>query len=293
MVEWFFLTYAMGAVFVAGQVCEYATLVSEHVSLSSRLLRLGLLPHDRLPRPARDRWPHRLPARASAASSPSRTSGTRRRRPRSSCRTTGTSSTSSGSASSSSSTSSNRKRNRTVHGHQQAARASGAISSRWAAPSACDRRPPARRPPRAPAAPTRCSRHSATAETSASASQALVDEGEKLFPANCATCHGLDAAGHRPAAPRSSASARPPSTSRSAPVACRWQITGPQAEEKPVQFTDEQIAGSRGLRRSRSAPARRSPPSSTSPARATSPTVPSSSASTAPCATTSPAPVAP
>ncbi|MBC7591979.1 MAG: heme-copper oxidase subunit III [Salinibacterium sp.] len=35
MVEWFFLTYAMGATFVAGQVFEYATLVSEHVSLSS------------------------------------------------------------------------------------------------------------------------------------------------------------------------------------------------------------------------------------------------------------------
>jgi len=35
MVEWFFLTYAMGATFVVGQVFEYATLVSEHVSLSS------------------------------------------------------------------------------------------------------------------------------------------------------------------------------------------------------------------------------------------------------------------
>jgi len=35
MVEWFFLTYAMGAVFVTGQIYEYATLVAEHVSLSS------------------------------------------------------------------------------------------------------------------------------------------------------------------------------------------------------------------------------------------------------------------
>ncbi|MBH0128910.1 heme-copper oxidase subunit III [Salinibacterium sp. NK8237] len=35
MTEWFFLTYSMGAVFVTGQVFEYATLVSEHVSLSS------------------------------------------------------------------------------------------------------------------------------------------------------------------------------------------------------------------------------------------------------------------
>lgn len=35
MVEWFFLTYAMGAVFVTGQVFEYATLVSEHIGLQS------------------------------------------------------------------------------------------------------------------------------------------------------------------------------------------------------------------------------------------------------------------
>ena len=35
MTEWFFLTYSMGAVFVTGQVFEYATLVSENVSLSS------------------------------------------------------------------------------------------------------------------------------------------------------------------------------------------------------------------------------------------------------------------
>jgi cytochrome c oxidase subunit 3 len=35
MVEWFFLTYAMGAAFVVGQIYEYAMLVSEHVSLSS------------------------------------------------------------------------------------------------------------------------------------------------------------------------------------------------------------------------------------------------------------------
>ena len=35
MVEWFYLTYAMGATFVVGQVYEYAMLVSEHISLSS------------------------------------------------------------------------------------------------------------------------------------------------------------------------------------------------------------------------------------------------------------------
>ncbi|MFP3465661.1 heme-copper oxidase subunit III [Leifsonia sp. SIMBA_070] len=35
MVEWFTLTYLMGAVFVSGQVLEYATLVSEGISLSA------------------------------------------------------------------------------------------------------------------------------------------------------------------------------------------------------------------------------------------------------------------
>lgn len=35
MVEWFFLTYALGAIFVAGQIWEYATLVSEGVTFAS------------------------------------------------------------------------------------------------------------------------------------------------------------------------------------------------------------------------------------------------------------------
>jgi len=35
MIEWFFLTYAMGAVFVAGQVYEYSILISEGVALNS------------------------------------------------------------------------------------------------------------------------------------------------------------------------------------------------------------------------------------------------------------------
>ena len=35
MVEWFFLTYAMGAVFVVGQIYEYSILVSEYVTLTS------------------------------------------------------------------------------------------------------------------------------------------------------------------------------------------------------------------------------------------------------------------
>ena len=35
IVEWFFLTFALGAVFVIGQVFEYANLVSEHVGFTS------------------------------------------------------------------------------------------------------------------------------------------------------------------------------------------------------------------------------------------------------------------
>ena len=35
MIEWFFLTYVMGAIFVAGQSYEYAKLVSEGISLAS------------------------------------------------------------------------------------------------------------------------------------------------------------------------------------------------------------------------------------------------------------------
>jgi len=35
VVEWFYLTFAMGAVFIVGQVYEYAMLTSEHLTLSS------------------------------------------------------------------------------------------------------------------------------------------------------------------------------------------------------------------------------------------------------------------
>jgi len=35
MVEWFFLTYVLGAIFVCGQIYEYALLTSEHVMLNS------------------------------------------------------------------------------------------------------------------------------------------------------------------------------------------------------------------------------------------------------------------
>ncbi len=72
-------------------------------------------------------------------------------------------------------------------------------------------------------------------------SQQTIDEGKKLFAANCATCHGLSAQG----------SANAPSLIGVGAAAVDFQVgtgrmplemNGPQAAEKPVQFTDEQIA---------------------------------------------------
>jgi len=74
---------------------------------------------------------------------------------------------------------------------------------------------------------------------SASAHAELVDEGEKLFVANCATCHGLDMQG----------TADGPTLIGVGAASVDFQVgtgrmpaaaSGPQAEAKPVQFTDEQ-----------------------------------------------------
>jgi ubiquinol-cytochrome c reductase cytochrome c subunit len=80
---------------------------------------------------------------------------------------------------------------------------------------------------------------SATAETGAHQT-ALIDEGGKLFAANCATCHGMNLQG----------TAEGPSLIGVGAAAVEFQVatgrmplaaTGPQAEEKPPQFTAEQI----------------------------------------------------
>lgn len=81
---------------------------------------------------------------------------------------------------------------------------------------------------------------SASAETAAQIDQ-LVDEGEKLFQANCASCHGLGARGTDAG----------PNLYGVGAAAVDFQVgtgrmpaaaSGPQAEQKPVQFTDEQVA---------------------------------------------------
>jgi ubiquinol-cytochrome c reductase cytochrome c subunit len=80
---------------------------------------------------------------------------------------------------------------------------------------------------------------SATAETTASQEQ-LIEEGEKLFQANCATCHGTALQG----------TSQGPTLIGVGEASVHFQVgtgrmplaaTGPQAEEKPVQFTDEQV----------------------------------------------------
>lgn len=81
---------------------------------------------------------------------------------------------------------------------------------------------------------------SATAET-ASQVTSMVSDGQKLFSANCASCHGLSAQGSSVA----------PTLVGVGAASVDFQVgtgrmpaaaSGPQAEQKPVQFTDEQIA---------------------------------------------------
>jgi len=82
----------------------------------------------------------------------------------------------------------------------------------------------------------------AATDESASVKTALtVDDGKKLFQANCATCHGLDLQG----------TSNGPSLFGVGELSVHFQVStgrmplqmqGPQAPQKPVQFTDEQIA---------------------------------------------------
>jgi len=80
---------------------------------------------------------------------------------------------------------------------------------------------------------------SATAETSSSSAQ-VVEEGSKLYQANCATCHGMNLQGTDEA----------PTLVGVGEASADFQVrtgrmplaqSGPQAEKKPAQFTDEDI----------------------------------------------------
>jgi len=76
--------------------------------------------------------------------------------------------------------------------------------------------------------------------TVAASSQSKVNEGQKLFASNCATCHGLSAQG----------TSEGPSLIGVGAASVDFQVgtgrmpmaaQGPQAEEKPAQFSSEQI----------------------------------------------------
>jgi len=80
----------------------------------------------------------------------------------------------------------------------------------------------------------------ASAESDASSKQ-TISEGQKLFASNCATCHGLSAQG----------TGTGPSLAGVGAAAVDFQVgtgrmpmqmQGPQAQAKPVQFTEEQTA---------------------------------------------------
>jgi ubiquinol-cytochrome c reductase cytochrome c subunit len=80
----------------------------------------------------------------------------------------------------------------------------------------------------------------ATTDTSPAASTLTVEDGQKLFQANCATCHGLDVQGTE----------NGPSLYGVGELAVHFQVStgrmplqaqAPQAPQKPVQFTEEQI----------------------------------------------------
>ncbi|MBD8584297.1 c-type cytochrome [Frigoribacterium sp. CFBP 8766] len=76
--------------------------------------------------------------------------------------------------------------------------------------------------------------------TTSATSQQSIDEGQKLFASNCATCHGLAADG----------TGEGPSLIGVGAASVDFQVgtgrmpmaaNGPQAEEKPTQFTDDQV----------------------------------------------------
>jgi ubiquinol-cytochrome c reductase cytochrome c subunit len=72
------------------------------------------------------------------------------------------------------------------------------------------------------------------------ASQQTVTEGQKLFAANCATCHGMNAEGTG-VAPSLIGVGAASVDFQVGTGRMPMQMHGPQAQEKPVQFTQEQI----------------------------------------------------
>jgi ubiquinol-cytochrome c reductase cytochrome c subunit len=83
------------------------------------------------------------------------------------------------------------------------------------------------------------------AEPATAANEASADdiaEGNKLFAANCATCHGLNAQGQADVAPSLVGVGAASVDFQVGTGRMPMQASGPQAPAKDVQFNDEQIA---------------------------------------------------
>lgn len=80
----------------------------------------------------------------------------------------------------------------------------------------------------------------ATAAADVSADDVM--SGEKLFAANCASCHGLDAQGQDGVAPSLVGVGAAAVDFQVGTGRMPMQASGPQAPVKPVQFTDEEIS---------------------------------------------------
>ncbi|MCB2413838.1 cytochrome c [Demequina sp. TTPB684] len=74
------------------------------------------------------------------------------------------------------------------------------------------------------------------------ASEDAIQEGQKLFAANCATCHGLDAQGQVGVAPSLVGVGAASVDFQVGTGRMPMQASGPQAIAKDVQFNEEQIA---------------------------------------------------
>jgi ubiquinol-cytochrome c reductase cytochrome c subunit len=79
------------------------------------------------------------------------------------------------------------------------------------------------------------------AQASTEASAEDVVEGERLFAANCASCHGLDAQGQEDVAPSLVGVGAAAVDFQVGTGRMPMQASGPQAPVKPVQFDQEQI----------------------------------------------------
>jgi ubiquinol-cytochrome c reductase cytochrome c subunit len=81
----------------------------------------------------------------------------------------------------------------------------------------------------------------AATEEPTATSTLTVEDGQKLFQANCATCHGLDLQG-TPDGPSLYGVGELAVHFQMSTGRMPLQASAPQAPQKPVQFTDEQIA---------------------------------------------------